>query len=108
MIAISEQAVRYRLESMRTALVGRLGQLAGGSPRDHRPAVAHTRLTAGTSGLMPHSLGILKQVEEALRRLDRGQYGVCRVCGGDIRLDRLEALPYATVCIECSLKEADA
>ena len=106
-IPIHEQAARHQLESMRTELLGRLGQLASGYPADHRPAGARTRFVNGVFVLMPHTLGILEQVEVALRQLDQGQYGVCRACGRDIRFDRLKALPYATQCIECSLKRAE-
>lgn len=43
----------------------------------------------------------LRQVEEALNRFEAGTYGVCQRCGEPIDLARLEALPYATLCIRC-------
>jgi DnaK suppressor protein len=43
----------------------------------------------------------LSQIEKALERMKGGQYGVCEVCGGKIKLERLKALPYATLCIDC-------
>ena len=41
------------------------------------------------------------QIEAALQRLDGGTYGVCERCGKPINPRRLEALPYATLCVDC-------
>lgn len=43
----------------------------------------------------------LQKVEAALQRFEAGTYGVCQSCGKAIDLARLEALPYATLCIQC-------
>ena len=43
----------------------------------------------------------LNKVESALVRLENGKYGVCARCTKKISLDRLEAIPYAVLCIEC-------
>ncbi len=43
----------------------------------------------------------LTEVEEAMRRCDRGVYGVCKRCGGDIDPARLDALPSAACCLKC-------
>ena len=39
-------------------------------------------------------------VENALSRIENGTYGECEVCGEPIEEQRLEALPYATLCME--------
>ncbi|WP_201574184.1 MULTISPECIES: TraR/DksA family transcriptional regulator [Psychrobacter] len=39
-------------------------------------------------------------VENALNRIENGTYGECEVCGEDIEIKRLEALPYATLCMD--------
>jgi DnaK suppressor protein len=44
---------------------------------------------------------LLTQVEDALHRFDAGVYGLCAVCGESIEAARLEARPYATLCITC-------
>jgi len=44
------------------------------------------------------------QIEMALSKIDNGTYGVCEDCGGEIPIARLEALPFATQCIECKRK----
>jgi DnaK suppressor protein len=43
----------------------------------------------------------LHEVDAALARIEAGTYGRCRVCGGQIAGARLEALPWAPLCIEC-------
>lgn len=44
----------------------------------------------------------LREVEQALARVEAGTYGYCAVCRRGIRLERLRALPAATSCIDCS------
>lgn len=44
----------------------------------------------------------IKQIEEALKRIAEGTYGVCIQCGTDIDPRRLKALPNATKCISCA------
>ncbi len=45
--------------------------------------------------------GMLQQVEAALGRFEKGTYGICTNCGQPIDPARLEAIPYAPLCIEC-------
>jgi DnaK suppressor protein len=43
----------------------------------------------------------LRFIQEALKAIDRGQYGECVKCGEDINEKRLLAIPWATLCIQC-------
>ena len=43
----------------------------------------------------------LANIEEALERIKQGTYGKCEGCKSNIPLARLQALPYATTCIDC-------
>ena len=43
----------------------------------------------------------LKAIEDAIRRMDREEYGECASCGEDINEKRLIAVPWATLCIQC-------
>jgi DnaK suppressor protein len=43
----------------------------------------------------------LLDVERALRKLDSGTYGQCERCGQPVSPERLEALPWARLCITC-------
>lgn len=49
---------------------------------------------------------ILQATEEALERMEKGTYGVCRDCGDPIAPARLEAIPWTRVCIECKQKQS--
>jgi RNA polymerase-binding protein DksA len=48
---------------------------------------------------------LLASIDAALARIDAGTYGRCERCGEAIAEERLEALPYATRCIECKRLE---
>ncbi|UCG79095.1 MAG: TraR/DksA C4-type zinc finger protein, partial [Nitrospirota bacterium] len=43
----------------------------------------------------------LNKVDEALRKLNEGTYGLCEECGDEISKERLTVLPFAILCIEC-------
>ena len=44
---------------------------------------------------------LMVKIQEALRRLDRGEFGICEDCGEEIGIDRLKARPVTTLCIDC-------
>jgi len=44
---------------------------------------------------------VLQQINEALERIDDGTYGTCQRCSRSIAEERLEARPWATLCIDC-------
>ena len=48
---------------------------------------------------------LIKKIDEALDRIDKGEYGYCDSCGVEIGLKRLEARPTATLCIDCKTLE---
>ena len=51
---------------------------------------------------------ILMEIDDALRRLYKGEYGICEICGNPIARARLEAMPYARLCVSCKEKEERA
>ena len=48
---------------------------------------------------------ILQAIEEALWRIEKGSYGLCRDCGEPIAEARLNAIPWTRVCITCKEKQ---
>jgi RNA polymerase-binding protein DksA len=48
---------------------------------------------------------VLVAIDDALERIDDGTFGTCRNCEHQIALERLEALPYTTHCVDCKRKE---
>jgi len=43
---------------------------------------------------------VVAEIDEALQQLDAGTYGSCSVCGAAIPEERLDAVPYATLCLD--------
>jgi len=47
----------------------------------------------------------LNYLDDALKRIEKGDYGFCTDCGKLIEKERLEAVPHAQLCVECKLKK---
>ncbi len=48
---------------------------------------------------------LLKQIQDALKRIEKKTYGTCSQCGKDITKKRLKAVPFAELCLTCQEKE---
>ncbi len=93
-----------RRDALRSALAGDLTQLRelhSQSPGDVIDAAYDTAQDEINSQLAEVESRELASIENALERMKEGTYGQCEVCGGKIPMARLDALPYATVCISC-------
>jgi len=44
---------------------------------------------------------LIRKIDEALALIDAGEYGFCEACGVEIGIERLEARPTATLCVDC-------
>lgn len=55
--------------------------------------------------LEENSSHVLEEIDAALTRIEHGTFGICVSCGRPIAEERLEAMPYATKCIECKRRE---
>lgn len=49
----------------------------------------------------------LSEVENALTKFDKGDYGICEGCGEPINPERLEAIPQSKLCLKCKAKQLD-
>jgi RNA polymerase-binding protein DksA len=47
---------------------------------------------------------VVDEIDEALARIKKGTYGVCKYAGRKIPLERLEAIPWANVCVDCKAR----
>ncbi|OAN42650.1 TraR/DksA family transcriptional regulator [Microbacterium sp. H83] len=56
------------------------------------------------TGLADAAASELRQVDDAIERLDAGTYGICARCGRPIPAERLEVRPFATHCVACAEK----
>ena len=57
---------------------------------------------AKTLALRRHLEGMLKEIERAIARAEKGTYGICEHCHGSISEERLKVMPSATLCINCA------
>jgi DnaK suppressor protein len=93
-----------RRDALRSALAGDLSllkELRSESPGDVVDAAYDSTQDEISSQLAEVESRELANIENALERMKAGKYGLCEVCSGKIPMARLNALPYATMCIEC-------
>jgi DnaK suppressor protein len=93
-----------RRDALRSALAGDLSllkELRSESPGDVVDAAYDSAQDEISSQLAEVESRELASIENALERMKAGKYGQCEVCGGRIPMARLNALPYATMCIDC-------
>lgn len=74
---------------------------------DNHPADLGTELfqVEFNNALKVHEEYMLNEIHQALDRIEEGTFGKCTLCGKEIGIERLNALPYAEVCIECSVNK---
>ena len=70
---------------------------------DHHPADAASETYERTKdyAIDENFREMVERIDEALRKIDDETYGLCDRCGEPINRERLKAIPYATLCIEC-------
>lgn len=99
-----ETILLRRRDALRRSLSGELGQFRTsvdsvvGDPVD---VALDTEYAEINSELADTEGRELAQIERALERVREGSYGVCERCGRKIPLARLQAVPHATMCIQC-------
>ena len=60
-----------------------------------------------TLSLLGSENDALGQIDGALKRIEDGNYGRCETCGVKIPEPRLEAIPYAALCVQCALQQEE-
>lgn len=82
------------------SLLEESGDLAIGSGDHLADSATETFMRELDEGLEENADHLLGEIEAALGRIEEGTYGRCTSCGKPIALERLEAVPYATLCID--------
>ncbi len=99
MLLLSQEYARLKTEIGQLAAPSSGGAEAGNDVADEANDLIEHNCTAA----LRHQLeATLEQVEHALQRLEGGTYGLCERCGQLIHPERLEILPYATMCVGCA------
>ncbi len=119
MTKVDFTAYRERLLALRTRLQGDMTQMEDNAlNKDHGKATSMpndmAELGTGnfdqefTLSLLGSEKNALDQIDEALKRIEDGSFGQCEECGMKIPRSRLEAIPYAALCVGCaSQREQD-
>jgi RNA polymerase-binding transcription factor len=82
------------------------GELVSGSADQHLADTATETVEREIgSTLEEHDERLRVAIDDALRRIEDGTYGKCVNCGAPIPEERLEAMPWATLCIDCKRRE---
>jgi len=105
MVDAQDGAVRALLEAERTRVSGQLKELHADDVSFDDGFADTSQVTAerGEIDALAGSLTeTLRDVDDALAKLDAGTYGRCEQCGGEIGEARLEAMPAARLCITCA------
>lgn len=50
---------------------------------------------------------LIHKIQEAIKRLDDGEYGICEECGEEIGVARLKARPVTTLCVACKARQEE-
>ena len=74
------------------------------SPGDEMDVARSTADAEAHASLIERSEDRLRLIDQALARVDSGSYGTCAECGEDIPIERLKALPFALLCVDCQQK----
>ena len=109
---------RKRLMDLRGRLRGEITQMAEAALNHNRQETSSLPIHLADLGsdsfeqeltlsLVGNEKEILKQIEFALDRIQEGVYGKCEECGKKIPESRLEALPYAALCVNCAAKQEE-
>ena len=118
MSALDTDRFRERLQEERRRVQAAIQNLHDENPgsieddTDDQPSDNHLAETATVTydreldnTLEENSERVLAEIDAALERIEAGTFGTCEKCGKPIGDERLEALPYATQCIDCKRKE---
>jgi DnaK suppressor protein len=116
-MAVTFDKLRQRLKEERDRLVKQLEQNRASAPAvgETKEGSPYGKKEEGASeayemekrlAVEKRLMGVLAEVEYALRKFDKGTYGVCGACGQPVEIARLEALPQANLCLNCKAQQS--
>ena len=97
-------AISYLHEETPGSLADETEEIVGNSDNHLGETATATLDREIDYSLEENSEQVLRAIEGALRRIDEGTFGICETCRQPISEERLEAIPYATQCIDCRRK----
>ena len=109
----AHSAARAALAAKRAEIVAKVDQLGAHDPAEVANLGFGKRIGDGTMYAVERMTdayqartiyATVADIDQAIERLDAGSYGRCIVCGTAIPDERLEAVPWAALCVPCSAK----
>ena len=95
------KAIAYLHEENRGTTEDEQRELSGGSD-NHLADIATYTYDRELDSTLEESEGVhLAHIDAALTRIEEGSFGTCENCGKAISPERLEAMPWASLCIDC-------
>lgn len=99
-------AMRDRLQSRLSQLTKRAGKIESDLRKPQNPDWVERATELENDEVLEtldtSTLDEVKQIQDALDRVNAGSYGVCLSCGKPVGDKRLEAVPHAATCINCA------
>lgn len=77
-------------------------------PRDLEDRSIDVQETQQEKEILDNEQDLLAQVNAALQRIEQGTYGICDNCSQPINEKRLEALPWASLCLKCEAEQSSS
>ncbi len=108
---LSSHAIRSMLEEKRSELSTKVAGLGTHDPAETSNLSFGKRIGDGTTYAVERLNAAyqartlyetVREIDQALERLDAGSYGRCASCGGTIPSERMTAVPWAALCVPCS------
>src|SRR4051812_37625972 len=94
-------AIQYLHKENPGSLEDETGELVSGSADNHPADTATETVDREIDYTLEENSGnVLREIDAALQRIDDGTFGVCAVCGKEVEPERLEHLPWATLCAD--------
>jgi DnaK suppressor protein len=99
-----ENAIANLQDDHRGSLEDEVDEVSGTNDQDLAQTATATLDREIDYTLEENSTQVLGEIDAALLRIDAGAYGTCTNCSGEIPAARLEAYPWASLCIDCARK----
>jgi RNA polymerase-binding protein DksA len=97
-------AITYLHEETPGSLADETEEIVGNSDNHLGETATATLDREIDYSLEENSEQVLRAIDGALQRIDEGTFGICETCRQPISEERLDAIPYATQCIDCRRK----
>ena len=106
-----KEELKQILEAQLHELISKSGSMVSGlvaSSVDSPEMVEHSSLDYFRSislRISDRESKLIRKIQQALVKIQTGDYGICDMCGEDISIARLRARPVTTLCISCKTKQ---